>query len=79
MTPLEGNLKKWVGGSVAGAIWVYREIKERNLDKDYKNADFGLRNSENSWLPFGRSYYSKRTIKEYFDYIYMKRKGNVNE
>jgi hypothetical protein len=64
---LERELK-WIGGSVAGAIWVYRMIQEANLDKDFQIADFGLRNCENPWVPFGNSYYGKRTITEYFAY-----------
>lgn len=64
---LERELK-WMGGSVAGAIWVYRMIQEANLDKDYLIADFGLRNSDNPWVPFGNSYYGKRTITDYFAY-----------
>lgn len=59
---------KWIGGSVAGAIWIYKIIQERNLDLNYELADFGLRNSENPWIPFGGSYYGKRTISEYFKY-----------
>ena len=64
---LERELK-WIGGSVAGAIWVYRMIQEANLDKDFQIADFGLRNCENPWVPFGNSYYGKRTITDYFAY-----------
>jgi len=59
---------KWSGGSVAGAIWVYKIINERNLDKDFTIADFGLRNCDNYWIPFGNSYYGKRTIHDYFAY-----------
>jgi hypothetical protein len=59
---------KWIGGSVAGAIWVYKIIQERNLDLDYELADFGLRNCKNPWIPFGGSYYGKRTISEYLRY-----------
>lgn len=64
---LERELK-WNGGSVAGAIWVYRMIQEANLDKDFQIADFGLRNCDNPWVPFGNSYYGKRTITDYFAY-----------
>ena len=35
---------KWIGGSVAGAIWVYSVIQSRVLYKYYKLDDFGLRN-----------------------------------
>jgi hypothetical protein len=63
------NELKWIGGSVAGAIWIYRVIIERNLDKDYEIADFGLRNCQNSYVPFGNSYYGIRTIQDYFFYM----------
>lgn len=59
---------KWIGGSVAGAIWVYDVIQNRGLDREYKIADFGLRNCDNPWVPFGGSYYGKRTIEDYFAY-----------
>jgi hypothetical protein len=59
---------KWIGGSVAGAIWVYRIIQERRLDVDFQIADFGFRNCENPWIPFGFSYYGNRTIEDYFSY-----------
>jgi hypothetical protein len=64
---LEKELE-WIGGSVAGAIWVYGVIQNRGLDKDYKIADFGLRNCDNPWVPFGGSYFGIRTIDEYFTY-----------
>ena len=64
---LERELK-WIGGSVAGAIWVYRMIQEASLDKEFKIADFGLRNCDNPWVPFGNSYSGKRTITDYFAY-----------
>lgn len=70
---LERDLK-WIGGSVAGAIWVYRMIQEANLDNDFQLADFGLRNCDNPWVPFGNSYYGKRTIADYFSYISEKTK-----
>lgn len=59
---------KWLGGSVAGAIWVYGVIQSRGLDKEYTIADFGLRNSDNPWVPFGGSYYGHRTIEDYFSF-----------
>lgn len=59
---------KWSGGSVAGAIWIYRIIQERRLDKEFEIADFALKNCDNPWIPFGDSYYGKRTVKDYFNY-----------
>lgn len=58
----------WIGGSVAGAIWVYKIIENRFLDEDYKIADYGFRNCENPWVPFGSSYYGKRTIEDYLKF-----------
>jgi hypothetical protein len=66
---------KWIGGSVAGAIWVYGVIQNRGLDSEYKVADFGLRNCDNPWVPFGGSYYGSRTIEDYFSF----RTAKINE
>lgn len=68
---------QWIGGSVAGAIWVYHVISQRHLDRDYSIADFGLRNCDNPWVPFGGSYYGRRTIKDYFAYHPEKAKINA--
>jgi hypothetical protein len=68
---------KWTGGSVAGAIWVYRVIQERRLDNDNEIADFGLRNCDNPWVPFGSSYYGNRTAKDYFSFREEKAKIKV--
>jgi hypothetical protein len=59
---------KWISGSVAGAIWVYGVIQSRGLDREYLIADFGLRNCDNPWVPFGGSYYGRRTIEDYFSF-----------
>ena len=62
---LERELK-WLGGSVAGAIWLYRIIKKRRLDGDYSLADYGLRHSDNPYVPFGSHYFGDRNIQGYF-------------
>ncbi|TAL81165.1 MAG: hypothetical protein EPN88_00715 [Bacteroidetes bacterium] len=71
------NEFKWIGGSFAGAIWIYRIIIERNLDTDYKIADFGFENCENPYVPFGSSYYGNRTSKDYFEYRNQKAKESI--
>jgi hypothetical protein len=68
---------KWIGGSVAGAIWVYGLIQNRGLDREYKIADFGFRNCDNPWVPFGGSYYGNRTIEDYFSF--RSEKANENK
>lgn len=62
---LERELK-WLGGSVAGAIWLYRIIRQRTLDDDYSLADYGLRHSDNPYVPFGSFYRGERNIQDYF-------------
>lgn len=75
LVKLEQELQ-WIGGSVAGAIWVYNVISQRRLDNDYSIADFGLRNCNNPWVPFGGSYYGRRTITDYF--AYQNEKGRIS-
>lgn len=72
---IEGRIN-WLGGSVASAIWVYRIIQDRKLDNDFRIADFGLRNCDNPWIPFGNSYYGKRTIEDFF--AYKKEKSKIS-
>ncbi|WP_300435993.1 hypothetical protein [Christiangramia sp.] len=57
---------RWIGGSVAGAIWIYRIINNRRLDDKYDLADYGLRNSINPYVPFGSHYSGVRNIQGYF-------------
>jgi len=53
----------WLGGSVAGAIWIYKIIQERNLDTNKIIADFGLKNSDNPWIPYGFPIYNRSDRK----------------
>ncbi|AVR44754.1 hypothetical protein C7S20_05450 [Christiangramia fulva] len=57
---------RWIGGSAAGAIWLYRIIRQRRLDDDYSLADYGLRQSNNPYVSFGSSYHGERNIQGYF-------------
>lgn len=56
----------WQGGSVDGAIWIYRLIQRKGLDPDYSVADWALKNSNNEYVPFGSSYHGERNIEAYF-------------
>ncbi len=56
---------KWSGGSVAGAIWVYGVIIKRSLDSDNRLADFGFKNCDNPYIPYGMSYYGERSYKAF--------------
>lgn len=59
---------KWMGGSAAGAIWVYDVIRQRGLDKDYSIADYGFKNCDNPYIPFGNSYHGIRKVEDYFSF-----------
>ncbi len=62
---IEG-VTRWEGGSVSAAIWVYKEIDKRSLDEDKSLAEFGFRNCENEYIPFGHYYGGKdRSYKGY--------------
>ena len=44
----------WIGGSVAGAIWVFREYKQRFADSSIELANWALKNrGRNLYIPFG--------------------------
>ena len=58
---------KWIGGSVAGGIWVYKEISKRKIDENFLIGDWTLSITNNSYLPFGSTNYDAKTIVEYFN------------
>jgi hypothetical protein len=41
--------------SVAGTIWVFRELDHRDSSLGSAVADWALENSDNPWVPFGRA------------------------
>ena len=57
----------WIGGSVAGGIWIYKEIIRRGLEKDYLIANWALSITNNDYLPFGSTNYDAKNIVEYFN------------
>lgn len=57
----------WIGGSVAGGIWIYKEIIKRNLDDNYSLANWTLSITNNPYLPFGSTNYESKSILEYFE------------
>ena len=49
---------KWMGGSVAAAIWIFKILFwERGVKNITEIADFGKRNSDNPYIPFGTSHH----------------------
>jgi len=43
----------WSGGSVAAAIWIFREMQQRNEVPTDELADWALAHTENHYVPFG--------------------------
>ena len=57
---------KWTGGSVAGGIWIYKEIERRKIDNDYQIANWALMTTNNPCIPFGSINHSKKNVVDYF-------------
>ena len=55
----------WIGGSVAGGVWIYRNIQKRKLDNDYQIANWALMTTDNSYIPFGSLNHSKKNVVDY--------------
>ena len=62
---VEKNLR-WMGGSVAGGIWVYSNIRKRHLDFDYQIANWALQTTENDYIPFGFTNHGVKSAVAYF-------------
>lgn len=56
---------RWSGGSVAGAIWVYRIYERRQRENAHLLAEWMLRESTNPWVPFGSNRGDARSLAEY--------------
>jgi hypothetical protein len=54
----------WIGGSVAGAIWVFRRYSEKFRDRSDALAEWMLSHSNNPWVPFGSNRGNARTLQE---------------
>ena len=53
------------GGSVAGAIWVFREVARRDAALGDRVADWALANTESPWVPFGTDRHGAHSLAEY--------------
>ncbi len=42
----------WVGGSVAGGVWIYKNIQKRNLDDENELSNWSSANTNNPYLKF---------------------------
>jgi hypothetical protein len=58
------NRLGWMGGSVAAAIWVFRELQGRDPLLAMEVADWILARTRNPYLPFGRLNHGARSLVE---------------
>ncbi len=58
------KIKRWGGGSVAGAIWVFRAFQLRFPGEADELAQWMLAHSDNPWAPFGSDRGSARSIEQ---------------
>jgi len=59
---------RWSGGSVAGAIWVYRSFARKFPNSAETLACWMLANSNNPWVPFGSNRGHARSLEELHAY-----------
>jgi hypothetical protein len=64
-----GNYFDWGINSGSAAIFVYRDIMERKLDRDLKIADWAFINSHNPYIPFGSAGNIRYSSKDAYDYV----------
>lgn len=61
---VEERLRRWSGGSVTGAIWVYRSFERRFPQAAEALAAWMLEHSNNPWVPFGSNRGSARSLED---------------
>jgi hypothetical protein len=62
---LAEDYHRWIGGSVAAAIWVFRELVMRNPALADDVANWILPRTSNPWVPFGSQNHGARSVDEY--------------
>lgn len=56
---------RWCGGSVAAAIWTFRQIQRRDLAIAVEVADWILPRTRNPWVPYGRQNHGATSSSEH--------------
>jgi hypothetical protein len=54
----------WSGGSVAAAIWVFRDLEQRDWPLSRSWADWALPRTRNGYVPFGRMTAGAKSVAE---------------
>ncbi len=64
-----GNYFNWGINSGSEAIFIYRLIMKRNLDRDLKIANWAFQNSQNPYIPFGSAGNIRHSSRDAYDYV----------
>lgn len=64
-----GNTFNWGVNSGSEAIFIYRIILDRKLDRDLKIADWAFLNSQNPYIPFGSAGNIRHSSRDAYDYV----------
>jgi hypothetical protein len=64
-----GNYFNWGVNSGSEAIFIYRHIIKRKLDRDLKIADWAFLNSQNPYIPFGSAGNIRHSSRDAYDYV----------
>lgn len=62
---LAENGNGWSGGSVAAAIWTFRQVQKRDPTLAVELANWILPRTRNPWVPFGRQSHGSRSVEEF--------------
>ena len=64
-----GDTFNWGINSGSEAIFIYRIILDRKLDRDLKIADWAFLNSQNPYIPFGCAGNIRHSSRDAYDYV----------
>ncbi len=64
-----GNYFNWGTNSGSEAIFIYRLIMGRKLDRDLKIANWAFLNSQNPYIPFGSAGNIRHSSRDAYDYV----------
>lgn len=64
-----GNYFNWGNNSGSEAIFLYRIIMERKLDRDLEIANWAFLNSQNPYIPFGSAGNIRHSSRDAYDYV----------
>ena len=65
LTLAEKYLREWSSGSVSAVIWVFQEVRRRDIKLSQELADWILPRTTNPYVPFGTQNHGAKSCAEY--------------